>query len=107
KLRPFSPKSMESVKLLNKAYEDTFDRIKARKVIREGIETMKLLGTTIGHVYWNEAAEGRLGSTVLGDEGFMYTGEIGIREIDPASFYPDPTAFTLEDCDFVIIRERN
>lgn len=106
KLRPFSPKSMEAVKLLNKAYEDTFDRIKARKVVREGIETMKLLGTTIGHIYWNEAAEGRMGSTVLGDEGFMYTGEIGIREIDPASFYPDPTAFTLEDCDFVFIRER-
>lgn len=106
KLRPFSPNSMEAVKLLNKAYEDTFDRIKARKAVRESIETMKLLGTAIGHVYWNETSEGRMGTTVLGDEGFHYTGEIGIRVIDPASFFPDPTAFTLEDCDFVFVRER-
>lgn len=106
KLRPFSPSSMEAVKLLNKAYEDTFDRIKARKVIRESIETMKLLGTSIAHVYWDEVAEGRMGSTVLGDEGFMYTGEIKIESIEPSSFFPDPNAFTLEDCDFVFIRKR-
>lgn len=106
KLRPFSPKSIEQVALLNKAYEDTFDRIKARKAIRESIETMKLLGTSIGHVFWNETAEGRMGETVLGDEGYHYTGEIGIRIIDPASFFPDPTAFTIEDCDFVFVRER-
>lgn len=106
KLRPFSPKSVEQVKLLNKAYEDTFDRIKARKMIRESIETMKLLGTTIGHVYWNETAEGRMGTTIQGDEGNYYTGEIGIRNISPANFFPDPTAFTIDDCNFVFIRER-
>lgn len=106
KLRPLSPKGVESVRLLDKAYQDTFDRIKARKVVRETIETAKLLGTAIAHVYWEESKEGRLGSTVLGDEGFQYEGEIGIKQIEPSTFYPDPNAFRLEDCDFIIIRER-
>ena len=106
KLRPFSPSTVEAVKLLNKAYEDTFDRIKARKVVREGIETSKLLGTCIGHIFWNETAEGRLGTTIQGDEGFLYTGEIGIRNVEPSTFFPDPTAFTIDDCDYIFIRER-
>ena len=105
-MRPFSPSTVEAVKLLNKAYEDTFDRIKARKVVREGIETSKLLGTCIGHIFWNETAEGRLGTTIQGDEGFLYTGEIGIRNVEPSTFFPDPTAFTIDDCDYIFIRER-
>jgi hypothetical protein len=106
KLRAVTPNGIELVDALNKAYEDTFQRIKARKVVRECIETSKLLGTGIAHVYWNEQQEGRLGSTVKGDEGFMYEGEIETRQIDPASFFPDPSAFRIEDCGFIIVRER-
>lgn len=106
KLRPMSPQGVESVRLLNKAYEDTAERIKMRKTVRENIETAKLLGTAIAQVFWNENAEGRMGSTVLGDEGFQYEGELGIKEIMPTSFYPDPNAFTLEDCEYIFIRER-
>ncbi len=106
KLRPVSPAGVERVKMLNKAYEDTFDRIKARKVIRENIETAKLLGTAIAHTYWNEFKEGRMGTTILGDDGFHYKGEIGIKEIEPSTFFPDPNAFSIDECDFIIIRER-
>ncbi len=106
KLRPVSPKGVEPVRTLNKAYEDTFDRIKARKVVRENIETSKLLGTAIAHVFWDEMKEGRMGVTVLGDEGFRYTGEIGIKEIEPSTFFPDPNAFSIEDCEYIIVRER-
>lgn len=106
KLRPMSPAGEEPVRMLNKAYEDTAERIKMRKVVRENIETAKLLGTAIAQVYWNESSEGRMGSTVLGDEGFQYEGEIGLREIMPTSFYPDPNAFTIEDCEYIFIRER-
>lgn len=106
KLRAVSPAGIDAVDMLNKAYEDTFQRIKARKVVRECIETSKLLGTGIAHVYWNERKEGRMGSTVLGDDPFAYEGEIEVRQIDPASFFPDPSAFRLEDCQYIIIRER-
>ena len=106
KLRPLSPMGVDQVKKLNRAYEDAFERLKIRKNVRDAIETMKLLGTAIIYMYWDESKEGRMGSTIQGDEGFMYTGEIKTMNIDPASFYPDPNAFTLEDCDYIIIRQR-
>jgi len=106
KLRPVSPEGIDSVRLLNKAYEDTMERIKARKVVRENIETAKLLGTAIAHVMWDEYSEGRMGTTVLGDKGYQYEGEIKLKEIEPSSFYPDPNAFTIEDCEYIIVRER-
>ena len=106
KLRPVSPVGVDAVKLLNKAYEDTADRIKLRKVIRENIETAKLLGTAFAYVYWDENAEGRMGTTIQGDEGFQYEGEIRVREILPSSVYPDPNAFTIDDCEYIFIVER-
>lgn len=106
KLRPVSPKGIDGVKMLNKAYEDAFARLKARSVVRDCISTAKLLGTAIAHIYWDENKEGRLGATVQGDEGFQYEGDMKIKEIEPASFYPDPNAFTIDDCRFIIIRER-
>jgi hypothetical protein len=106
KLRPVSPNGVPLVEKLNKAYEDTFDRIKMRKLIRDNIETAKLLGTGVAFMYWNEEKEGRMGTTIQGDEGFQYQGEIEVRQIEPSSFYPDPNAFTLEDCEYIIVRER-
>lgn len=106
KLRPVSPKGIEKVETLNKAYEDTFDRIKMRKLIRDNIETAKLLGTAIGYMYWNEEKEGRMGTTIQGDDGYHYQGEIEVQQIEPSSFYPDPNAFCIEDCEYIIVRER-
>lgn len=106
KLRPVSPQGQQRVEVLNKAYEDTFDRIKMRKLVRSNIETAKLLGTAIAHMYWNEDKEGRMGTTVQGDEGFHYQGEIEVTEIEPSSFFPDPNAFSIEDCEYIIVRER-
>lgn len=106
KFRPVSPVGMERVDKLNKAYEDAFDRLKIRKIIRSNIETAKLLGTAIAFMRWEESAEGRMGTTVQGDEGFMYEGEIRVEHIEPSSFYPDPNAFSIEDCEYIIVRER-
>ncbi len=101
KLRTVSP-----AKELNEGFQYTWERIKGRKVVRQNIETAKLLGTAIAHVYWNENKEGRLGTTVQGDEGYQFEGEICIREIDPSSVYPDPNAFSLEECEFIHVVER-
>jgi hypothetical protein len=106
KLRAVSPNGKERVDKLDKAFQFVWERIKARKVVRENIETSKLLGAGFAHVYWNESKEGKMGTTVLGDEGHRYEGEIEIRQIDPALVYPDPNAFCLEDCEYVAIMER-
>lgn len=106
KLRPVSPDKEVEIDMLNKAFQYTWERIKARKVVRQNIETSKLLGTAIAHVYWEESKEGRMGTTVQGDPGYQFEGEMVIREIDPAMFFPDPTAFTIEDCQYIHIVER-
>jgi hypothetical protein len=83
KLRAVSPAGKERVEALDKAFQDTWDRIKGRKVVRQNIETSKLLGLGIAHVFWNESKEGRMGSTIQGDKGYMFEGDIELREIDP------------------------
>lgn len=106
KIRAISPSGLEKAKLLSKAYEDTFARIKLRSAVRDCISDSKLFGTAIAHLYWDELHEGRLGSTVQGDEGFQYEGEIRHKVIDIGSFYPDPDAFTIDECKFIAVRER-
>src|SRR5690606_19276420 len=101
-----SPEGEEKGKMLNKAFEFVWDRIKARKVVRENIADAKLLGDAIAYVYWDEKAEGRRGTTIQGDPGYQYEGEIRIKSLDIASFYPDPDAFDIEDCRFIHIVER-
>jgi hypothetical protein len=106
KLRAVSPAGVDRVDKLDKAFQYVWDRTKSRKVVRENIETAKLLGTAFAHVCWNEYKEGRMGATVLGDKGFRYEGEIEVREIEPSCIFPDPSAFTLEDCRYIAIMER-
>lgn len=106
KLRAVSPSGVQRVEQLDKGFQNTWERIKARKVVRENIETSKLLGLGIAHVCWYESKEGKRGTTVLGDPGYQYEGEIDVCEIDPAAFFPDPNAFTLQDCEFIAIMER-
>jgi hypothetical protein len=106
KLRAVSPAGIERVDKLDKGFQYVWERIKARKVVRENIGSAKLLGNGIAQVSWNENKEGKMGTTVKGDKGYQYEGEIEIREIDVAAFFPDPTAFCLEDCRYIGIKER-
>jgi hypothetical protein len=106
KLRATSPLDIEPIKQLQNVYEFVFQKVKARKTIREIIETGKLLGTGIAQVFWDENAEGLGGYTVQGGTGGQYEGEIKVRQLDPSSVYPDPNAFTIEDCQYIHIVER-
>lgn len=89
-------------KTLQQVFSFVWDQMKARMTVRECLETAKLLGTGIAQVYYDD-----MNGTVKGGKGGKYRGEIKIRQIDPASFYPDPNAFKLEDCEFIhIVRRR-
>lgn len=100
KLRPVSPSEIQDVEELQKGYDYYWKKINCRKVIRDVIETSRLLGSGIAQLYWNED------TGVKGGSGHLYEGEIGIKEIDPSSFFPDPTARSLEDCQYVDIVDR-
>lgn len=99
-LRPQSPDDRVMVEDLQKGYEFVWDKAGCRKVVREALETSKLLGTGIVQVYWDE------NTGVLGGTGGLYEGEIKVKQLDPASVYPDPTAFSIEDCQYIHVVER-
>jgi hypothetical protein len=100
KLRPLTPFDIEPVKKFQKVYEHVWSVTKSRSVVRDVIETGKLLGTGIAQVFWDE------NTGVLGGSQGLYEGEIRVRQLDPASVYPDPSAFRLDDCQFIHIVER-
>jgi hypothetical protein len=99
-LRPVSPEDVQKVEKLQQIYEFVWDKIKVKNSIRDAIETSRLLGTGITQVFWNE------NTGVMGGTNGLYEGEIGVKQIDVASFYPDPNAFRLEDCEYVHVVER-
>src|SRR5699024_11701456 len=87
---------------LQRIFSFEWDRMKARKIVRDILETSRLLGTGIAQVYYDDD-----NNTVKGGKGGRYQGEIKIKQIDPASFYPDPNAFKIEDCEFIhLVRRR-
>lgn len=99
-LRPMSYLDVENIKRLQQIYEWVWKRSKARNVLRDNIETSRLLGTGIAHVYWEE----RTG--VRGGTGTLYEGEICTKEIDPMNFDIDPNAYRLEDAAWINVKEK-
>lgn len=95
-----SAQDVQAVNELQEIYEWVWKKIKARNVVRQNIETSKLLGTAIAHIYWDE------NTGVRGGTGALYEGEIRLREIDPANFFPDPNAYCLEECEYIHIVEK-
>lgn len=94
-LRPLSPEDVSNVEMLQTIYEWVWKKIKARNVMRDNIETSRLLGTGIAHVYWDEH------TGVLGGTNAMYEGEIRIKEIDLANFHIDPNAYRIDDAAWI------
>lgn len=97
-----STEDHKQAKVLQDVFNFVWDQMKARLTVRECLETSKLLGTGIAQVYYDDG-----NGTVKGGKGGRYEGEIRIKQVDPASFYPDPNAFRLQDCEYIhIVRRR-
>ena len=99
-IRPLGPDDVRKVSDMQKIYEWVWKRIKARALVRDNIETSRLLGTAIGHVYWDE------NTGVLGGNGALYEGEIRVKEIDPMNFHIDPNAYRIQEADWVHVTEK-
>lgn len=92
-----TPQDHANAQKLQKVVNFVWDRMRARAVVRDILETAKLLGTGIAKIYYEDDG------TVYGGSGARYRGEIKIKQIDPAIFYPDPNAFRLQDCEYIHI----
>ena len=89
-LKPLAPENEAQVWMLQRFYEQLWDKLNLKYHILDVIRTSRLLGTGILYVGWNEAYIG-------GTRGHLYQGEVLIKEIEPSTFFVDPTAFDLEE----------
>jgi len=89
-LKPLSAESESQVWMLQRFYEQLWDKLNIKYHILDAIRTRSLLGTGILYVGWDE---GYIGGT----RGSLYQGEVLIREIEPSTFFVDPTAFELSE----------
>ena len=89
-LKPLAPENEQQIDQLQRFYEQLWDKLKLKYKIVDVVRTSRLLGTGILYVGWDEAYMG-------GTRGHLYQGELLIKEIEPSTFFVDPTAFDLEE----------
>ena len=89
-LKPLAPENEAQVWMLQRFYEQLWDKLNMKYHILDVVRTSRLLGSGILYVGWDE---GNIGGT----RGHLYQGEILVKEIEPSTFFVDPTAFDLEE----------
>lgn len=98
-IRPLSKDDVEACEQLQGIFKDIWYYTGAKFAVRRVVERAKLLGTGAIYVTYNP-------NKIRGGRNMNNKGEIIIENIDPSNIYPDPNAFTLEDCDYLFISER-
>ncbi len=89
-LKPLAPENEAQIWMLQRFYEQLWDKLNMKYKILDVVRTSRLLGTGILYVGWDEGYMG-------GTRGHLYQGEILVKEIEPSTFFIDPTAFSLEE----------
>lgn len=89
-LKPLAPENEPQIWMLQRFYDQLWDKLNVKHQVINAVRTSRLLGTGILYVGWDEANMG-------GTRGHLYQGEIMIKEVEPSTFFIDPTAFELEE----------
>jgi hypothetical protein len=89
-LKPLAPENAPQIWMLQRFYEQLFEKLNLKYHITDVIRTSRLLGTGILYVGWDE-------NYIGGTRGHLYQGEILIKPIEPSTFFVDPKAFSLEE----------
>ena len=89
-LKPLAPENEPQIWMLQRFYEQLWDKINVKYNLLDAIRTSRLLGTGILYVGWDE-------NYIGGTRGHLFQGEILVKEIEPSTFFIDPAAFDLEE----------
>lgn len=89
-LKPLSPENEPQIWMLQRFYEQLWDKLNMKYHILDVIRTSRLLGTGILYIGWDENSLG-------GTKGHLFQGEIVIKPIEPSTFFVDPTSFDLDE----------
>ena len=89
-LKPLAPENEPQIWMLQRFYEQLFDKLNVKYHLLDALRTSRLLGTGILYVGWDE-------NYIGGTRGHLFQGEILVKEIEPSTFFIDPAAFDLEE----------
>ena len=89
-LKPLAPEQADNIFLLQKSYEQLWEKLNVRFKIVDVVQTSRLLGTGILYIGWDE-------NYIGGTRNHLFQGEIMITAIEPTTFFLDPQAFDLEE----------
>jgi hypothetical protein len=89
-LKPLAPENEAQIWMLQRFYEQLWEKLNVKYQLLDAIRTSRLLGTGILYVGWDENYLG-------GTRGHLFQGEILVKEIEPSTFFVDPAAFDLEE----------
>jgi hypothetical protein len=89
-LKPLAPENEPQIWMLQRFYEQLWDKLNVKYNLLDAIRTSRLLGTGILYVGWDE-------NYIGGTRGHLFQGEILVKEIEPSTFFVDPAAFDLEE----------
>jgi hypothetical protein len=89
-LKPLAPEQADNIFLLQKSYEQLWEKLNVRFKLLDVIQTSRLLGTGILYVGWDE-------NYIGGTRNHLFQGEIMLTSVEPTTFFLDPQAFDLEE----------
>jgi hypothetical protein len=89
-LKPLAPENEPQIWMLQRFYEQLWDKLDMKYNILDVVRTSRLLGTGIMYIGWDE-------NYVGGTRGHLFQGEIVVKPIEPSTFFVDPTAFDLDE----------
>jgi len=89
-LKPLAPEDEAQIWMLQRFYEQLWDKLNLKYHILDVVRTSRLLGSGILYIGWDE-------NFIGGTHGHLYQGEITVKPIEPTTFFIDPIAFDLDD----------
>jgi len=98
------PQYREDVQRLQRAYTHVWQTKKVPRVIRRCIDRAVLQGTAIAVVYTDD----KVGGTYYGENdprNKLYRGDICVKRFPNANVFPDPDAFHIDECKYIIFTE--
>jgi hypothetical protein len=103
-LTPMTPLDAPLVEHLQKAYEHVWDEEKATLLVRRCVDRALLHGTSIAYVYVDEEVKGKYyGENHSGN--MLYKYNVKMKRINNANFFPDPDAYSKNQCKFIEVTE--
>jgi hypothetical protein len=98
-LKPLSPDDVQNIEKLNILYKNEWDRLNADDVVEDVIKNGAICDN--GYVLINFDVDKIQGSTNTRSEG-----AITLKVLDTANVYLDPSADSIEECEFYVVKAR-